>query len=458
MRNSLDDVYESVDVTSVRSWKRRLFLFVGPAFMVAVGYMDPGNWATDIAGGSKYGYSLLWVLVMSNFMALLLQSFAARLGIVSGRDLAQASHDNYPSYINYPLFVLAQIAIIACDLAEVLGMAIGLKLLFGLPMLAGVGIAVFDTLLILLLQHKGIRYLEAFIVSLVAIIGVSFFIEIWFARPLWNEVATGFIPKLEDRGALYLAIGIIGATVMPHNLYLHSSLVQTRKNRKDESGIRQALRYNFFDSALALNAAFFVNASILILSSAVFYKNGFREIVEIEYAHRMLEPLLGEKLAPILFAIALIAAGQSSTVTGTIAGQIIMEGYLNLRLSPWVRRITTRLMAVLPAAAVIYWLGEDKVNDMLVLSQVILSLQLGFAIIPLIHFVSNKQSMGKFVIPLWQKILGWASASIIVLLNLKLVFDTLQEWKLVVNSSLLSLIWAVFICALALLLYIAIAP
>ncbi|MBX2902703.1 MAG: Nramp family divalent metal transporter [Chitinophagales bacterium] len=455
---SLDEVHGSIDTTIAVSWKRRLFLFIGPAFLVAVGYMDPGNWATDIAGGSKYGYSLLWVLVMSNLIALLLQSFAARLGVVRGKDLAQASRETYPKSINTSLFFLAEIAIAACDLAEVLGMAIGLNLLFGLPMIIGVALAVLDTVLILFLQSKGMRYLEAFILSLVIIIGGSFFIEIWFAKPNLGEVVSGFVPHLEDSGALYIAIGIIGATVMPHNLYLHSSLVQTRKNRNDESGIKQALKFNFIDSAIALNAAFFVNAAILILSASVFFKNGYHEIVEIQQAHQMLEPLLGKELAPLLFAIALIAAGQSSTITGTLAGQIVMEGYLNLRMAPWLRRLITRLIAVIPAMLVIYFLGDEKVGDMLVLSQVILSLQLGFAVIPLIHFVSSKKEMGQFAISNWQKFAGWLSAAIIVLLNLKLVFDFLADWQAMAHPVLFTTILLLVIAAIGLLLYIAAYP
>src|ERR1043165_8949231 len=369
---SLEEVHGTVDTTGTQTGWKRFFLFAGPAFLVAVGYMDPGNWATDIAGGSKYGYSLLWVLLMSNLIALLLQTLSARLGIVRGRDLAQASRETYAPVVNFSLWVLAEIAIAACDLAEVLGMAIGLNLLplpylengqmvFGhLPILWGVGLAVFDTLLILYLQKKGMRYMEAFILALVAIIGLSFFAEMTFAKPAIGEMVTGFIPGLKDSGALYIAIGIIGATVMPHNLYLHSSLVQTRRNQKDDQGIITAIKYNFFDSAIALNLAFFVNASILILAATVFFKNGYHNIVEIQDAHSMLQPLLGEKLAPILFAVALIASGQSSTITGTLAGQIVMEGYLDLRIAPWLRRLITRLLAVVPALLVIYFLGEDK--------------------------------------------------------------------------------------------------
>lgn len=454
---SLDEVHESIDTTQAQTWRKRFWLYLGPAFLVAVGYMDPGNWATDIAGGSKYGYSLLWVLLMSNLIALLLQSLSARLGIVRGRDLAQASRETYHPLVNYALWFLAEIAIAACDLAEVLGMAIGLNLLFGMPMLWGVSLAVLDTFIILFLQSKGMRYMEAFILSLVALIGLSFFIELTFAKPHLGEMATGFIPMLKDDGALYIAIGIIGATVMPHNLYLHSALVQTRRNKQDSQGLWEAIKFNFYDSVIALNLAFFVNASILILAATVFFKAGYHDIVEIQDAHKMLEPLLGEKLAPMLFAIALIAAGQSSTITGTLAGQIVMEGYLDLRIAPWLRRLITRLIAVVPAFLVIYYLGESKVGDMLILSQVILSLQLGFAIIPLIHFVSDKQGMGEFTIGLATKFFAWVSAVIIVGLNIKLVIDTLSEWHTAMANHLWVfnfIVLPIILVAAALLLYV----
>lgn len=454
---SLEEVHSSIDTTKTQSWWKRFFLFSGPAFLVAVGYMDPGNWATDIAGGSKYGYSLLWVLLMSNLIALLLQSLSARLGVVRSRDLAQASRETYPMPVNFSLWVLAEIAIAACDLAEVLGMAIGLNLLFGMPLLWGVSLAVLDTFIILFLQSKGMRYMEAFILALVGIIGLSFFVELFFAHPNAGEMATGFIPGIQDKGALYIAIGIIGATVMPHNLYLHSALVQTRRSGKDSKSLWQAIKFNFLDSAIALNLAFFVNASILIVAAAVFFKAGYHDIVEIQDAHRMLEPLLGQKLAPVLFAVALIAAGQSSTITGTLAGQIVMEGYLDLRIAPWLRRLITRLIAVVPAFLVIYFLGEEKVGDMLILSQVILSLQLGFAVIPLIHFVSDKVKMGEFAIGNLLKMLSWLSAIVIVGLNIKLVIDTLAEW----HASLAGHEWVfnfiivpIVILALALLLYV----
>ena len=331
---SLEEVHQSVDVNNNLKGFRRILAFLGPAYMISVGYMDPGNWATDIAGGSQFGYALIWVLLMSNVMALLLQSLSARLGIVTQHDLAQASRETYSKYVNYALYFLAEIAIAACDLAEVLGMAIGINLLFGIPLMEGVLITVLDTFLLLFLINKGIRKMEAFIITLVAIIGFSFVFEMIFAQPELPKIVEGLIPSLPNSTALYIAIGIIGATVMPHNLYLHSSLVQTRKFNRDEKGIKQSLKYNFIDSTIALNLAFFVNAAILILAAATFHKNGHFEIAEIQDAHQLLAPLLGTEWAPILFAVALIAAGQSSTITGTLAGQIVMEGYLNLRIQP----------------------------------------------------------------------------------------------------------------------------
>ena len=428
MGKSLEEVHESVSAQNKVSTFRKILAFFGPAYLISVGYMDPGNWATDLAGGSQFGYSLLWVLLMSNMMALLLQSLSARLGIVTQRDLAQASRETYSKFVNYILYFLAEIAIAACDLAEVLGMAIGLNLLFGIPLLEGVLITVLDTFLLLFLINKGIRKMEAFIIALVAIIGFSFGFEMIFAQPEIGSVLTGLIPSIPTEEALYIAIGIIGATVMPHNLYLHSSLVQTRKFDRSTKGIKQALKYNFIDSTIALNFAFFVNAAILILAAATFYKNGLFEVAEIQDAHRLLEPMLGTQWAPILFAVALIAAGQSSTITGTLAGQIIMEGYLNLRIQPWVRRIITRLIAIVPAVIVISIFGESVTGKMLILSQVILSLQLGFAIIPLIHFVSDKSKMKGFHISKITQVASWIVALIIVSLNAKLVYNEIQGW------------------------------
>lgn len=421
--SSLSEVHESVDVSAKKTGWRKVLAFFGPAYLVSVGYMDPGNWATDLAGGSKFGYTLIWVLLMSNLMALLLQSLATRLGIVQGRDLAQANHEAFPKQINFLLYVLAEIAIAATDLAEVLGMAIGIHLLTGLPLIWGVAITVLDTLLLLFLQRLGIRKMEAFIIGLVSIVGLSFLIEIILAKPSVGAIAGGFIPKIPNDEALYIAIGIIGATVMPHNLYLHSALVQTRKINKSDSGIKQALKWNFLDSAIALNIAFLVNAAILILAAKVFFESGRTEVAALKDAHNLLNELLGTNLAPALFAIALIAAGQSSTVTGTLAGQIVMEGYLQLRINPWIRRLLTRILAIAPAIIVIYVFGENEVDSLLILSQVILSLQLGFAIIPLIHFVSDKSKMGSFAIKVPTKIAAWLIAAILVILNIKMVIN-----------------------------------
>lgn len=456
---SLEEVNQSVQTQNKTSVFKRILAFFGPAYLISVGYMDPGNWATDIAGGSQFGYSLLWVLLMSNLMALLLQSLSARLGIVTQRDLAQASRETYSPFINYMLYFLAEIAIAACDLAEVLGMAIGINLLFDIPLIYGVLITVFDTFLLLFLINKGIRKMEAFVIALVAIIAISFVFEMIFAQPEIGKVIYGLVPSMPNSAALYIAIGIIGATVMPHNLYLHSSLVQTRKFDRTKKGIKQALKYNLIDSTIALNLAFFVNAAILILAAATFYKNGMYDVAEIQDAHQFMEPLLG-KWAPILFAIALIAAGQSSTITGTLAGQIIMEGYLNLRIQPWVRRIITRLIAIVPAVIVISIFGEKVTGNLLILSQVILSLQLGFAIIPLIHFVSDKQKMKGFEISKLTQISSWIVALIIVSLNTKLVFDFIAETLQTSKNPFILWITVVPIAFgfLILLLYIFLKP
>jgi len=457
---SLEEVHATVNTSGKNKWKS-LLAFFGPAYMVSVGYMDPGNWATDIAGGSQFGYSLIWVLLMSNLIALLLQSHCARLGIVTGKDLAQASRENFPPFVNLFLYVLAEIAIAACDLAEVIGMAIGIHLLFpDVSLLTAVCITVLDSFVLLFLLNKGIRKLEAFILSLVLLIGVSFFIQLVIAKPDLGEVAKGIIPGIANEDALYIAIGIIGATVMPHNLYLHSSLVQTRKIERTSIGIRRAIKFNAIDSTIALNLALFVNAAILILSAASFYTKGMNHVSDIQDAHHLLEPMLGSTLAPILFAIALIAAGQSSTVTGTLAGQVVMEGYLNLRLQPWIRRLLTRLIAIVPALLVIMIMGENSTGKLLILSQVILSLQLGFAVIPLIHFVSDKSKMREFVIPMWQKILSWTSALIIIGLNIKMVYKELAD--LVANSEnpLLISFTIIPLCLFCfiMLLYIIIVP
>lgn len=460
LRKSLSEVNSSVDTTQGKGW-RKLLAFLGPAYLVSVGYMDPGNWATDIAGGSRFGYALIWVLLMSNLMALLLQSLSARLGIVRQLDLAQASRRSYHPVVNFCLWILAEIAIAACDLAEVLGMAIGLQLLFDLPLLWGVSLTVLDTLLLLFLQSYGIRKIEAFIIGLVAIIGGAFLVEMVFAKPNLPELVKGFIPSIPNDQALYIAIGIIGATVMPHNLYLHSSLVQTRMISRNSGGIWTSIKYNFIDSAIALNAAFFVNSAILVLAASTFFKAGLYEVEDIQEAYKFLSPMLGTQWASILFGVALVAAGQSSTITGTLAGQIVMEGYLNLRIAPWLRRLITRLIAIIPAFIVILIYGESETGALLIFSQVVLSLQLGFAVIPLIHFNSDKEKMGEFVIKPWMKIAAWLIAAIIVSLNVKLVLQEVQGWLVAAgDDSWIIWITVVPIClaAGALLLYITFKP
>jgi manganese transport protein len=454
---SLSEVHETIDTTKKKMGWRKIFSFLGPAYLVSVGYMDPGNWATDLAGGSKFGYSLVWVLLMSNLMALLLQGLSARLGIVRRRDLAQANRETYPKLVNYALWFLAEIAIAACDLAEVLGMAIGLQLLTGLPLIWGVSLTVLDTFLLLYLQKMGMRKMEAFIIALVAIVAICFLIEIILAKPGIVEVSKGFIPSLQNNEALYIAIGIIGATVMPHNLYLHSALVQTRKIDRTDEGIKQALKFNRIDTTIALNIAFLVNAAILILAATVFFKTGNSDVAEIKEAHRLLPGFLGNA-APILFAVALIAAGQSSTITGTLAGQIIMEGYLSLRINPMLRRLITRLLAIIPALIVIAIYGESNVDSLLVFSQVILSLQLGFAIIPLIHFVSDKKTMGSFAIKPIVQVAAWLIATVLIYLNLKMLVNETSgvfEGDNLFAKILLALLGIVFI---GLLLYIILQP
>lgn len=422
---SLPEVNASVSITHPSLWKR-IFAFAGPAYLVSVGYMDPGNWATDLEGGASFGYELLWVLLLSNAMAVLLQTLSARLGIVTGRDLAQACRDTYPKPIALTLWVLCEVAIAACDLAEVLGAAIGLNLLFGLPLLAGVILTALDTLFILWFARFGIRAIEGMVLTLVAIIGACFFVEILWAKPSLSAMAAGLIPKLTDK-SLYVAIGILGATVMPHNLYLHSALVQTRRIGKSEKEKQTACKYNFIDSVIALNGALFVNAAILILAASVFFNRGV-EVKEIQQAHLLLTPLLGTGAASVLFAVALLASGQSSTLTGTLAGQIVMEGFLNFRMRPWLRRLITRAVAIVPAALTIIIAGERSTYKLLILSQVILSLQLPFAVIPLIHFTSDRQKMGRFANATWVKVLAWTAAAIIVGLNLRLAWTTLSGW------------------------------
>ncbi len=423
---SLSEVHRSVSVPKSAGFLKRVFAFIGPAYLVSVGYMDPGNWATDLEGGARFSYQLLWVLLMSNLMAVLLQTLSARMGIVSGKDLAQACRDNYPRPVTYVLWVLCEIAIAACDLAEVLGTAIGLNLLFGLPLIYGVIITGFDTLLLLVIQRYGIRKMEAMILGFVTIIGVSFIVQVFLAKPEWGELLTGFIPRLNSE-SLYVAIAILGATVMPHNLYLHSALVQTRIIGTTEESKREACKFNLIDTAFALNGAFFVNAAILIVSAAVFYKNGI-VVTEIQQAHKLLDPLMGTAIAGALFGVALIAAGQSSTLTGTLAGQIVMEGFLQLRIRPFIRRLVTRLIAIIPAIVVISLKGDEGSYDLLILSQVILSLQLPFAILPLIRLTSDRQVMGAFANKGWIKLLSWTVAAIIAGLNATLLFSQISRW------------------------------
>ncbi len=458
---SLEEVHETVNVPRDGRWWRRWLAITGPALMVAVGYMDPGNWATDLAGGSRYNYTLIWVLLMSNLMAVLLQSLSARLGIVSRRDLAQACREEYPPLVNIPLYILAEIAITATDLAEVLGSAIALQLLFGLPLIYGVLLTAFDTLLLLILSHYGIRKLEAVVASLVGTIGLAMLIEIFLAQPDWHGIASGFVPSLPDSTALYIAIGILGATVMPHNLYLHSALVQTRRVGRHPREIRQAIRWNTIDSAVALNLAFFINAAILIMAAAVFYRRGLHQVAEIQDAYRLLEPLLGTTIAPLAFGIALLASGQSSTITGTLAGQIVMEGYLNLRIRPWLRRLITRVLAITPAIIAISYFGEYATGDLLVLSQVVLSLQLPFATIPLIHMVSDRERMGEFAVGPRLRVAAWVVAGLIVALNVKLLVDEVSAWMMVAGPSawLIQVIVLPFGVVIALLLvYITVRP
>jgi manganese transport protein len=422
---SLANVHASV-ATSQPSFWRRMFAFAGPAYLVSVGYMDPGNWATDLEGGARFGYRLLWVLVMSNAMAILLQTLSARLGIVAGRDLAQACRERYPRQVNIALWILCEIAIGACDLAEVLGAAIGLNLLFHIPLLWGVLLTALDTLLLLWFQSFGIRTLEAFVLALIAIIAGCFCVEVIWAKPAFAELATGLMPRLDGQ-SLYLAITILGATVMPHNMYLHSALVQTRHIAHDQAAKRAACRYNLIDSVVALNGAMFVNIGILVMSAAVFFKHSI-VVTEIQQAYRLLTPLLGAGMASVIFAVALICSGQSSTLTGTLAGQVVMEGFLNLRVRPWLRRIMTRSLAVIPAALTIYFAGEQSTLQLLLLSQCVLSMQLPFAIIPLIHFTSDRNRMGSFANRAWVNALAWASAVVIVALNFVLAVQTISDW------------------------------
>ena len=427
---SLAEVYRSVPVSGA-TWWRKILAFAGPGYLVAVGYMDPGNWATDLAGGSRFGYTLLSVILMSNLMAVILQGLASKLGIVTGRDLAQACRDHFSPGVNFALWVLCEIAIAACDLAEVIGTAIALNLLFGIPLPWGVAITALDVLLVLYLQNKGFRLLEALVIALVATVGLCFLFELMVSRPDLAGVMSGFVPSpqiLRDPEMLYIAIGILGATVMPHNLYLHSSIVQTRKYDLTPSGRREAVRFAFIDSTIALSFALFINASILIVAAATFYRTGNTQVAEIQDAYKLLSPLLGVGAASTVFALALLASGQNSTLTGTLAGQIVMEGFLNIRIRPWLRRLITRAIAIVPAAIVAILYGESGTAKLLVLSQVILSLQLSFAVFPLVIFTSDRVKMGEFANSTWLKALAYLVASIIATLNAWLLFQTVREW------------------------------
>src|SRR3981189_1253090 len=427
---SLPESHRSIPIPSTASWLRKVFAFAGPGYLVAVGYMDPGNWATDLGGGSKFGYTLLSAVLISSLMAIFLQALSARLGIATGRDLAQAGRDPYSRRTSMVLWVLCEIAIAACDLAEVLGSAVALKLLFGLPLLAGVLITALDVLIVLALQGRGFRLSEAFVVTLIASIAACFAYEIFFAHPLWREAAIGFIPRAEilrNREMLYIAIGILGATVMPHNLYLHSSIVQTRAFGASVRDRREAVRYAIFDSTLALGFALFINAAILVLGAAAFHTRGLHNVAEIADADKLLSPVLGASLASTLFACALLASGQNSTLTGTLAGQIVMEGFLDIRLKPWLRGLITRGMAIVPAALVIGIAGESKVTALLVFSQVVLSFQLPFAVIPLIQLTSNRSKMGELVNSRTTTVIACVVAAAILFFNAELVWLVLRS-------------------------------
>ena len=428
---SLPESHATIAVPSGVGFWRKLLAFSGPGYLVAVGYMDPGNWATDLAGGSKFGYTLLSVILLSNLMAILLQALSLKLGIATGRDLAQACRDHYTRPVSFVLWVLCEIAIAACDLAEVIGSAIALNLLFGIPLIWGVCLTALDVLLILLLQNKGFRYLEAFVIALVATIGVCFAAELLMAKPDLAQVMGGLIPTTQvitNPAMLYIAIGILGATVMPHNLYLHSSIVQTRKVLPDTTAKREAIRFATLDSTVALLFAFFINASILILAAATFHNSGNQEVADIGDAYRLLTPLLGTTFASTLFAVALLASGQNSTITGTLAGQIVMEGFLNIRLPAWLRRLITRLIAIIPAVIVTAMYGEHGAGSLLILSQVILSLQLSFAVVPLVQFTSQRRKMGEFVNSRSLATVAWGVAVIIICLNVWLLIGTFRQW------------------------------
>lgn len=430
-RPSLPEVHRSIKVPNVKSFWRKMLAYAGPGYLVSVGYMDPGNWATDIAGGAKFGYTLLTVILLSNLMAILLQSLCVRLGVATGRDLAQACRDYFSPRVNFRLWVLCEIAIAACDLAELLGSAIALQLLFGIPLVWGVCITALDVLVLLFLQGRGFRYVEALVITLVATVGVCFTAEILFSRPDAGGILLGYAPKVEilqNPEMLYIAIGILGATVMPHNLYLHSSIVQTRDWQPTLEKRWEAIKFGTIDSTVALSLALFINSAILIVSAATFHFSGYQEVAEIQDAYKLLSPLLGVGAASAIFGIALLASGQSSTLTATLAGQIVMEGFLQLRLPSWLRRLATRLIAIVPALIAIIFFGERSTGSLLVFSQVVLSLQLSFAVIPLVMFTSNRRLMGDFVNPLWLKTLSWIVTLIIVGLNVWLLLQTFLGW------------------------------
>ncbi len=431
---SLPEAFRTVPIPAGTSFWRKLMAFAGPGFLVSVGYMDPGNWATDLAGGAKYGYTLLSVILISNLMAILLQHLCVKLGVVAGRDLAQACRDEYPRPVVWGLWLLCEAAIAACDLAEVVGSAIGLQLLFGIPLVWGCLITALDVMLVLFLQHKGFRTIEALVIALILTIGGCFVAELMFAKPSLAGIAFGFVPSLEilkNKEMLFIAIGILGATVMPHNLYLHSAIVQTRNFERTDEGKAEAIRFATIDSTVALMFALFINGGILILAAAAFHWSGHHDVAEIQTAYQLLSPVMGVGVASTLFALALLASGQNSTLTGTLAGQIVMEGFLNIRLAPWLRRLITRGIAIIPAVCVIGFFGEGRTTDLLIWSQVILSLQLSFAVIPLLMFTGDRRKMKQFVNPLWIKLLAGTTATIIVALNSKLLFDFFapQSWQ-----------------------------
>lgn len=424
---SLPEVHRSISIPKGKGFWRKMLAYAGPGYLVSVGYMDPGNWATDIAGGAKFGYALLSVILLSNLMAILLQSLCVRLGVATGRDLAQMCRDAFSSRVNFVLWVMCEIAIAACDLAELLGSAIALQLLFGLPLVAGVCITALDVLVLLFLQNKGFRYVEALVIMLVATVGLCFTAEIMFSGPNTEGILRGYLPTakiFQDPNMLYIAIGILGATVMPHNLYLHSSIVQTRDWQPTSEKRWEAIKFATIDSTVALSLALFINSAILIVAAATFHFSGYQNVAEIQDAYKLLSPLLGVSAASAIFGLALLASGQSSTLTATLAGQIVMEGFLQIRLPPWMRRLATRLIAIIPALIAIIFFGEQSTGQLLVFSQVILSLQLSFAVIPLVMFTSDHRLMGEFVNPLWLKSLAWSVAVIIVGLNLWLLLQT----------------------------------